>query len=168
MASAVTVKGGDTLGQRITAALATPPEASGTYKLYAQSHGKDTPDANIKSGAITVDYVYVAPTEPTITKMRQEDHQDDNMLSPWPFAAITIDGENLALGTGDRVTVGWTESGEEKSYDLTVSSSTASQIICNLSESAATAISDDTPETMELTVYIGEKSSALTVRYGGA
>ena len=69
VASAVTVKGGDTLGQRITAALATPPEASGTYKLYAQSHGKDTPDANIKSGTITVDYVYVAPTEPTITKI---------------------------------------------------------------------------------------------------
>ena len=62
--SAVTVKSGDTLGQRITAALATPPAADGTYKLYAQSHGKDTPDANIKSGFVTVDYI--APVLPKV------------------------------------------------------------------------------------------------------
>ena len=47
--------------------LATPPGADGTYKLYAQSHGRDTPDANIKTGGITVDYA--APTEPTILKV---------------------------------------------------------------------------------------------------
>ena len=99
--SACTLISVDTLGQRAKFRLAEPPASEGEYKLKCSSHGKDTPDAELKTKLIGIAYKpKPIPPAPTVTKL----YSDDLESKVKPNAKILhVEGTNLGSLTKDNV-----------------------------------------------------------------
>ena len=114
---------------------------AGDYKLVVKSRAGDA-EGPLQSAFRRVKYLEVVdpPTVDSIATAGKE-----GIVKGEAFAAV---GANLSWKDGDRVTVKWTEGGEEKSLEVTPSATTPTKMSFDAVD-AFDAIPDDTELTFE-------------------
>ena len=118
-----------------TAALLEP----GDYKLIVKSRGGDA-EGPLQTVFRKVKYLQVVDP-PTVDSIASEGK--DGIVKGEAFAAV---GANLSWKDGDKVTVKWTEGGEEKSLEVTPKTTTPERM-----DFEAVDAFDDIPDDTELT-----------------
>ena len=118
-----------------TAALLEP----GDYKLIVKSRGGDA-EGPLQTVFRKVKYLQVVDP-PTVDSIATEGKE--GLVKGEAFAAV---GANLSWKDGDKVTVKWTEDGEEKSLEITPKATTPTKM-----DFDAVDAFDDIPDDTELT-----------------
>ena len=118
-----------------TAALLEP----GDYKLIVKSRGGDA-EGPLQTVFRKVKYLKVVDP-PTVDSIATDGK--DGIVKGEAFAAV---GANLSWKDGDKVTVKWTEDGEEKSHEITPKATTPTKM-----DFDAVDAFDDIPDDTELT-----------------
>ena len=132
-----------------TAALLEP----GDYKLIVKSRGGDA-EGPLQTVFRKVKYLQVVDP-PTVDSIATEGKE--GIVKGEAFAAV---GANLSWKDGDKVTVKWTEGGEEKSLEIEPTETTPTKM-----SFAAVEDFDDIPDDTELTFEFelsGESVEAVT------
>ena len=127
--------------QRVEGHLVEPPVESGTCKLILTTYGGDeSEDAKLGIYERVVSFVKFEEP-PTVEKIATEGK--DGIVKGEAFAAV---GANLSWKDGDKVTVKWTEGGEEKSLEVTPKATMSERMDFDAVEAF-----DDIPDDTELT-----------------